>query len=276
MTWRLGTSAAGALGGMMLVVGCMHDWSLPLAEGDASASETGAPDVPDASDASDASDREGSSPLGDASAFDCNGALFCDRFDGPSIDATWGTTNVAAGGGRLLHDAFPSARSAPNVLLAERSAQGDGPSAAYASTVLTQPISKARFELFVLPEELDETAFTTVVSLVFDDGEATEHKVRLGLTRTAAQLQEIGPSSVLTSNELPSALPLGTFSHVVVEVEVGGRIKVAVDGTTAVDIAAASSWSPSTRTRIVAGINFIVGAHGDVRVRYDDVRFDGS
>jgi hypothetical protein len=245
-------------------IACTHDWSLALTGDDAG---------------TDGSPADSAGPDGspEAGGFDCAGSVLCDTFDGPPLSAIWDDVQIGAGGGRAEREAFAGARSPPNVFLTERPAQTTGPSTAYASKILTQSLRRVRLELDISPSALDATEYATLAAIVFEDERPNEHKLRLAMRGNAAQIQELGATStVLASHDLPNAIPTDAWTHVAFEIEVGGRVRATVDETKVIDDPAASSWQPSTRTRLIVGINFVTGSHQGVRVRIDNVRVDGS
>ncbi len=253
-----------ALFALFLAGGCIHDWSLDLADGSAPA------------DASVVDVRVDASPsASDAGAFTCEGALLCDPFEGAPLAAVWDGV-LSSPGGSARVEAAPGAPSPPNVLLAERAATKDSPSTAYVTKVLGGSLTRARMELDIAPQLLDPESSTTVAGIIFEDERATEHKIRLALRDGEALLQELGATGVLASHALPRPLATGAWAHVAFGVEVGGRITVAVDGATVVDVATNPTWRASTRTRLIAGINFVATPHVAIRVQIDNVRVDGS
>jgi hypothetical protein len=250
-----------------VTMACTHDWSLPLTGDDAGTNADAA--LADVAVVDAASE---------AGAFDCSGSIFCDAFDTDSpLTPLWDDIARGESDSKVEKQRFAGARSAPNVLFVERPAQTGGASTAFVSKVLTQSLKKVRIELDISPSALDPSEYATLAAIVLGDGTSVEHKLRLTLNRDAAQIQEIGPSAVIASHDLPAAFPIDAWTHVAFEIEVGGRVRASVDASTnAVDDPAASTWQASTRTRIVAGVNFVKAPHQDVRVRIDNVRVDGS
>lgn len=254
---------AGFLGGTLLSLqACTHDWDLPLTGDDAAAptAEGGAPDA-----ARDAATMP----------FDCAGAIVCDTFDGPALGATWDDVAVGANGGKAAIEAFGGAVSAPNVFAAERPAQTDGTSTAYLAKVRAGMLVRARMELQVWPIDLDANEYATIAAIVFDHQGPNEHKIRLAVNRTRAQLQELGPSNVIASHDLPAGLSFDRWSHVAFEID-ERRLRVFVNRASVLDVQADASWRASTRSLFVVGINFVTRPHGKVSLRFDDVRADGS
>ena len=238
---------------------CTHDWSHALVGEDAGEGGT--------------TPARGGSAY--AAAFDCTGAYVCDTFDGPPLGSTWDDVAVAPGG-KVAIEPFDRALSPRNVLVAERPAQTNDAtgSTAYLAKVRPGTLARAKMELQVWPVALDPTEYATVAAIVFDHQGAGEHKLRLALNQTRAQLQELGPSSVIASHDLPSGLPLDQWTPVTFGFD-GGRIQVSVAGKTVLDVAADASWKPSPRSLFVVGINFVTRPHQRVSLRFDNVRIDG-
>lgn len=255
-------------------IACTHDWSLALASDDAGA-------LVDATDAGATVDAGSDAPPTDADAeagaFSCAGSLLCDNFDGPALGLIWDGITIGPGDGKAEAEPFAGARTAPNVLVAERGAATSGNSTAFPFKILTQTLNRARMELDVYPTALDSASYATIAGIYFEEGQTNEHKLRLSIRGNAAQLQELGASSVvIASHDLSFAFPVDEWTHIAFEVEVGGRIRAAVNGKDAIDKPASAGWKPSDRTQIVVGINFVTDPHGAVGVKIDNVRVDGS
>ena len=197
-----------ALIALAMVTACTHDWSLPLATAEDGGADAGA----------GATQPEAAASL-------CAGARFCDSFDGPDLRAVWDGVLVT-GEGVIRTEGLATARSAPNALLVERRRDTGPPYATYVTKVLQGTMTSARLELDILPETLDPDGAVVAAGVVFEDGTASEHKIRLNLRARDAALHELGATEVINVHALPKAPPLGTWSHVAIAVMVGGAIVV--------------------------------------------------
>lgn len=250
---------ASVLSATLASMACTHDWTYALTGDDAGEGGT-------------TPARDGGA---DAATFDCTGAYLCDTFDGPPLGTTWDDVAVAPGGKAAI-EPFDRALSPGNVFVAERPPQANDAtgSTAYLAKVRPGTLTRAKMALQVWPVALDPTEYATVAAIVFDHQGAAEHKLRLALNQTRAQLQELGPSSVIASHDLPAGLPLDQWTLVTFGFD-AGRIQVSVAGKMVLDVAADASWKPSPRSLFVVGINFVTRPHQRVSLRFDNVRVDG-
>ena len=242
---------------------CKYDWPLPVAD-------AGAP----AADAMADSPADAPTVDGDT-RFSCTGATFCDAFDDGPLTPHWDDIFTGtAPGGTVRAEAVTSTTSPPNALLALRTAEAVTSSAAYITKVIDVPFTHATLSFKVRPEIFDPTnAKACVAGIVFNDN-ADAHFVRILAGNGKASLQEkAGP---INAYPLVSAPPLKTWSTMTLSIDVPGDIVVRMDGVVMLQRAADPSWTKSTSTRIVLGINFVDTAGSGFAFHFDDVRFDGS
>ncbi len=264
---RLALHARRASAALLVALGALHfaachyDWALPA---DGGTTEGG---VVESGAQVDAQGGEG------GGAFSCAGSLFCDTFDDGPLTPKWADT-FAGAGSTLRIEPLATAPTLPNVLLAARDTSGGTPGTAYATKVVSVPLRRASLSFKIRPESFGSTARACVAGIVFNDGSGDEHLARILVGSDSAIVQEKVPT--LIAHPLASTVDVGAWSRVTLSVEVGGHIVVTVNEVPKLDVPADSSWTMSTSTRIVLGINFSEDVASSFALHFDDVRLDGS
>jgi hypothetical protein len=213
----------------------------------------------------------------DAGPFTCDGGLFCDTFEEPSL-GLWDDTKISSGG-TLTIEPLQGAPTPTRALLASHAPVSGPPSTAYAEKTVGK-LTSATLSFAIHPDAFDDAGDVCVAGIIFveagSDGGTTDHLARLRVGKTASNLEEEAMPNTIVPHKFAQTTPVGTWTNVRLSVTLGGNVTVEYNGQVVQQIATNAAWVAGT-TRVFVGINFLeTPTTSAVSLHIDDVRLDGT